>query len=75
MVLTKAIPSTNERQRDELKRVIIEQMHADISFAARFNWTLQLIADLHLSHTKPTYVLAGADPEKQKILSKKRFLP
>lgn len=32
-------------QRDELKRVIVNQVPADVGFTARFNWTLQLIAD------------------------------
>jgi transposase len=34
-----------KEQRDELKRVIANQVPADVGFTARFNWTLQLIAD------------------------------
>jgi transposase len=37
-------------QRDELKRVIVNQVPADVGFTARFNWTLQLIAD-YIEHT------------------------
>lgn len=32
-------------QRDELKQVIVNQVPADVGFTAKFNWTLQLIAD------------------------------
>jgi transposase len=32
-------------QRDEFKRVKVNQVPADVGFTARFNWTLQLIAD------------------------------
>lgn len=37
-------PRLTKDQRDELKRVIVSQVLADV-FTARFNWTLQLIAD------------------------------
>jgi len=32
-------------QREELKQVIVNQVPADVGFTAKFNWTLQLIAD------------------------------
>jgi len=32
-------------QREKLKQVIVNQVPADVGFKARFNWTLQLIAD------------------------------
>lgn len=32
-------------QRKELKQVIVRQMPADVGFTAKFNWTLQLIAN------------------------------
>lgn len=81
-------------QRDELKRVIVNQVPADVGFTARFNWTLKLIADyiertygcqyslrgisklmehMDMSYTKPTYVLAAADPEKQKQFVEETF--
>ena len=31
-------------QRDELKQVMINQVPADVGFPAKFNWTLQIIA-------------------------------
>ena len=31
-------------QRDELKQVMISQVPADVGFPAKFNWTLQIIA-------------------------------
>jgi transposase len=38
-------PRLTSEQRDELKQVIVNQVPADVGFTARFNWTLQLIAD------------------------------
>lgn len=38
-------PRLTKEQRDELKRVIVNHVPADVGFTARFNWTLQIIAD------------------------------
>lgn len=35
---------TNE-QRDQLKQVIVSKVPADVGFTAKFNWTLQILAD------------------------------
>ena len=34
-----------KEQRDELKQIIVSQVPADVGFTAKFNWTLQIIAD------------------------------
>lgn len=34
-----------KEQRDELKQVIVNHVPADVGFSAKFNWTLQIIAD------------------------------
>lgn len=34
-----------QQQQDELKQVIMSQVPADVGFTAKFNWTLQIIAD------------------------------
>ncbi len=36
-------------QRDELKQVMINQVPADVGFPAKFNWTLQIIAQYILT--------------------------
>jgi transposase len=38
-------PRLTKEERDALKRVIVNQVPAEVGFTARFNWTLQLIAD------------------------------
>jgi len=38
-------PRLTKEQRDNLKQVIVKQVPADVGFTAKFNWTLQLIAD------------------------------
>lgn len=48
-------PGPNQRltkeQREALRLVIVNQVPADVGFTAKFNWTLQIIAD----HIESTY--------------------
>ncbi|MNF98458.1 hypothetical protein D3C84_813160 [compost metagenome] len=46
-------------QRDELKRVIVSQVPADVGFTAKFNWTLQLVADYIERTYECSYSLRG----------------
>lgn len=48
-LIRKVSPGKSSRlskdQREALKQVIVSQVPADVGFTAKFNWTLQLIAD------------------------------
>lgn len=44
-------PRLTKEQLDALKQVIVNQVPAEVGFTAKFNWTLQLIAD----YIKRTY--------------------
>ena len=86
----KPIPGRPSRltieERNDLKKVILNNLPSDVGFATDFNWTADLIAKyikrkygydysirgitgmldrIGLSYTRPTYILANADPEKQ----------
>jgi transposase len=78
----------SKEQQERLKKTIMDSVPHDVGFTARFNWTLQIIAEyinrefgkpysirgvsklmhrMNLSYTKPTYTLAAADEEKQRM--------
>ncbi|MBG9792580.1 transposase, partial [Paenibacillus dendritiformis] len=52
-------PRLTKEQRDALKQVIVNQVPADVGFTAKFNWTLQLIADYIERTYGCTYSLRG----------------
>lgn len=56
-------PGPNQRltieQRETLKLVIVNQVPADVGFTAKFNWTLQIIADNIKSTYGCTYSIRG----------------
>ena len=75
-----------EKQRLDLKEVILNKVPVDVGFPAEFNWTADLVAKyinreytydysirgitgmlgrMGLTYTRPTYVLAKADKQKQ----------
>lgn len=52
-------PRLTKDQRDKLKQVIVNLVPADVGFTAKFNWTLQLIADYIERTFGCTYSLRG----------------
>jgi len=62
-LVMKRFPGKSSRltkeQREELKKVIVSQVPADVGFTAKFNWTLQIIADYIDSEFNFQYSLRG----------------
>jgi len=56
-------PGPNQRltkeQRELLKQVIVNRVPADVGFTAKFNWTLQIIADYIEREYGYTYSIRG----------------
>ncbi|KGT72844.1 transposase [Bradyrhizobium japonicum] len=48
-----------EKQREDLKQVIVDKVPADVGFTAKFNWTLQLIKDYIERSYGYTYSIRG----------------
>lgn len=79
-------PKLTNKQRTEIKEMILGKVPVEVGFPAEFNWTAGLVIKfikreydidfsirgitgifkrLGLSYTRPTYVLAKADKQKQ----------
>ena len=60
-------PRLSKEQRDELMQVIVHQVLVDVGFTAKFNWTLQIIADYIERTYDVKYSLRSASKEMERL--------